>query len=51
MNSRFCVLNLDNGESLRYTLSYPENADISKGHISILAPVGTAVLGRRRKDR
>lgn len=50
MNSRFCVLDLDNGESLRYTLSYPENADLSKGHISILAPVGTAVLGRRRGE-
>lgn len=50
MNSRFRVLDLDSGRSVRYTLVYPENADISKGRISILAPVGTALLGRRRGD-
>lgn len=50
MNSRFRVLDLDSGRSARYTLVYPENADISKGRISILAPVGTALLGRRRGD-
>ncbi len=50
MNSRFRVLDLDSGRKARYTLVYPENADISKGRISVLAPVGTALLGHRRGD-
>ncbi len=50
MNSRFRVLDLDSGRKARYTLVYPENADISKGRISVLAPLGTALLGHRRGD-
>ncbi len=50
MNSRFRVLDLDNGRRARYTLVLPESADISTGKLSILAPLGTAVLGRRREE-
>jgi regulator of nucleoside diphosphate kinase len=50
MNSRIRVLDLDSGARLRYTLVFPENADISKRRISVLAPVGSALLGRRRGD-
>ncbi len=50
MNSRFRVLDLDNGRRARYTLVPPESADISTGRLSILAPLGTAVLGRRREE-
>ena len=50
MNSRFRVLDVDSGKRLRYTLVFPQSANISEGRISILAPVGTAVLGRRRGD-
>ncbi len=50
MNSRFRVLDLDNGRRVRYTLAFPENADISHGKLSILAPLGAAVLGRRREE-
>jgi regulator of nucleoside diphosphate kinase len=50
MNSRFRVLDLDNGRRARYTLVLPENADISNGRLSILAPLGAAVLGRRREE-
>lgn len=50
MNSRFRVVDLDSRQRARYTLVYPENADISKGRISVLAPVGTALLGHRRGD-
>ena len=50
MNSRFRVLDLDNGRRARYTLVFPENADISNGRLSILAPLGAAVLGRRREE-
>lgn len=50
MNSRFRVLDLDNGRRARYTLVFPENADISNGRLSVLAPLGAAVLGRRREE-
>jgi regulator of nucleoside diphosphate kinase len=50
MNSRFRVLDLDNGRRARYTLVFPENADISNGRLSILAPLGAAVLGRRQEE-
>ena len=39
------VLDLETGEEETYTLVFPENADISSGKISILAPVGTGMLG------
>ncbi len=44
MNSHFRVLDLESGKRVRYMLVFPENANASKGRISILAPVGTAVL-------
>jgi regulator of nucleoside diphosphate kinase len=30
-----------------YTLVYPEEADLSKGKLSVLAPLGTALIGER----
>lgn len=35
------------GAQTRVTLVYPVDADISKGAVSILTPVGTALLGLR----
>ena len=34
-----------------YTLVYPEEADIANGKLSVLAPIGTAILGYRVGDR
>jgi regulator of nucleoside diphosphate kinase len=50
MNSTFRLLNLDTGETVVYTLVFPGEADSTKGKISILAPIGTAVLGYRVGD-
>jgi len=41
---------LDTGETVEYTLVFPEEADIDAGRISILAPLGTAMLGYRKGD-
>jgi regulator of nucleoside diphosphate kinase len=30
-----------------YTLVYPDEADLSKGRLSVLAPLGTALIGER----
>jgi len=50
MNSEFSAEDLDTGEETKYTLVFPEDADISKNKISILAPIGMAVLGYRVGD-
>ena len=50
MNSTFRLSNLDSGEEVVYTLVFPSKADSTTGKISILAPIGTAVLGYRVGD-
>jgi regulator of nucleoside diphosphate kinase len=50
MNSRIRVLDFDTQKKELYTLVFPENADISTSRISVLAPVGIALLGRRQGD-
>lgn len=51
MNSKFTVTNLDTGESIDYTLVYPEEADVFEDKLSILAPIGTALLGYGEGDQ
>jgi regulator of nucleoside diphosphate kinase len=50
MNSTIRVLDLDTRKKERYTLVFPFNADIATNRISVLAPVGIALLGRRQGD-
>lgn len=45
MNSTVVLLDLETGEEETYTLVFPETADIAAGRISVLAPIGTAMLG------
>jgi regulator of nucleoside diphosphate kinase len=47
MNSKVLLRDAANGEELTYTLVFPQDANIDKGAISVLAPVGTAILGYR----
>ena len=50
MNSRLRLRDLDSGQDLVFTLVFPSDADAEQGKISVLAPLGTAVLGFRRGD-
>jgi regulator of nucleoside diphosphate kinase len=50
IKSRIRVLDLDTQKTVVYTLVFPESADISKGRISVLAPVGMALLGHKQGD-
>lgn len=50
MNSRVRLKDLDSGENIFYVLVFPKEADIDKNKISILAPVGTALIGYRVGD-
>jgi regulator of nucleoside diphosphate kinase len=45
MNSRVVFENETTGERREVTLVYPGEADIDAGKISVLVPVGTALLG------
>lgn len=47
MNSRVVFENETTGERRELTLVYPRDADIDAGKISVLVPVGTALLGLR----
>jgi regulator of nucleoside diphosphate kinase len=46
MNARVRIRDLDAATILDYTLVFPEDADIAEGRISVLAPLGTAMLGQ-----
>lgn len=50
MNSKVRVRDLESGEENTYTLVFPEQADIENGKISVIAPIGTAMLGQRVGD-
>jgi regulator of nucleoside diphosphate kinase len=50
MNSKVRLLDLETNEEMTYTLVFPAAAEISDGKISILAPIGTAMLGYRAGD-
>jgi len=50
MNSRVHLVDLDTEEEMVYTLVFPHEADITQSKISVLAPIGTAILGYRVGD-
>jgi regulator of nucleoside diphosphate kinase len=50
MNSTVRLRDLDTNEVDTYTLVFPEQADIANNKLSVLAPVGTAILGQRVGD-
>ncbi len=50
MNTRLRLRDLDSGKDMVFTLVFPSDADAEQGKISVLAPLGTAVLGFRRGD-
>ena len=50
MNSKARVRDLDTGEEMIFTLVFPRNANIENDKISVVAPIGTAMLGQRVGD-
>jgi regulator of nucleoside diphosphate kinase len=47
MNSRVRIRDLISGRELRYQIVLPKDADVAENRISVLAPIGTALLGYR----
>lgn len=50
MNSKVILLDLSTSEEMTCILVFPKDADIHTGAISVLAPVGTAILGYSKGD-
>ncbi len=50
MNSIVRLRDLDSDETEEYELVYPYDADAENNRISVLAPIGTAILGYRLGD-
>jgi regulator of nucleoside diphosphate kinase len=50
MNSEVRLRESASGKEATYKLVFPAGANAEKRHISILAPLGTALLGYRRGD-
>jgi regulator of nucleoside diphosphate kinase len=50
MRSRVRVLDMVSGQAATYTLCYPVEANLEAGRLSVLAPIGTALLGYREGD-
>lgn len=51
MNSLVKLKELKSGAEMELTVVYPKDADVSKFKISVLAPVGTAILGCKVGDQ
>jgi regulator of nucleoside diphosphate kinase len=51
MNSRVRLYDPATGVRVEYTLVFPESADASQERLSVLAPLGAALLGAREGDR
>lgn len=50
MRSRALCEDLETGKTRELTLSYPNEADPAEGKVSVLAPVGLALLGLKVGD-
>jgi regulator of nucleoside diphosphate kinase len=50
INTRAELLDLETGERMEFTLVLPADANINDGKVSVLAPLGTAMLGYRVGD-
>ncbi|MDD4355977.1 MAG: nucleoside diphosphate kinase regulator [Smithellaceae bacterium] len=50
MNSRVSITDTATGEKMVYTLVFPSGANIADNKLSIMAPLGMALLGYRKGD-
>lgn len=50
MNSKVLLRDMETSEDMTYDLVFPKDANVDAGAISILAPIGTAILGYAEGD-
>ena len=51
MNSKVTLKDLTSGKEITCTLVFPDEADSSQSRVSVLAPLGMAILGYRVGDK
>jgi regulator of nucleoside diphosphate kinase len=51
MRTRVRIRDAGSGQQADYTLVYPWEADLASNRVSVLAPLGTALLGYREGDQ
>lgn len=51
MYTRITVQEMPDGEQRTMTLCYPPDVDAAAGFVSVLSPIGTALLGRRAGEK
>ena len=50
MRSRVRLQDIDSGQEMVYSLVFPNEANLGQGKISVLAPIGTAIIGYQVGD-
>ena len=50
MNSKVYLADIDSGDKLTITLTFPSDSDVDQNKISVLAPIGTAIIGYSIND-
>lgn len=50
INSTVELFDIENQEEMKLTLVFPKQADMSQGRISLLSPIGMAMLGYKEGD-
>lgn len=45
LGSNFDIIDIATGKRLQYTLTYPKNANLAENKLSILSPLGVALIG------
>lgn len=50
MNTRFRYLNITDDKTAEIMIVYPKDANTREGMISVLAPLGTALIGLREQE-
>lgn len=48
MNSQVTLVKERNGETLTYTVVYPQDANVDAGRLNVFSPAGLALLGAKR---
>lgn len=47
MYSKVEIYDISEGETMLYTIVFPDDSDIDKNKISVLSPLGTALIGEK----
>jgi regulator of nucleoside diphosphate kinase len=50
LNSHVSILDMDTKRKVEFTIVMPEHADIRKKKISVLTPMGAALIGFKKSD-